>query len=134
MTEIERERHLAPTLLSGAAWSPPARPGAQHDLTTSLELPTMRVRPFAYHLVAIGVLTISLACSRDIPSAPEMTPRPIAPNADLLGLSFLTHGLLRNTPLATDITVQAAIGSAGGTLSIPSAGVTLTVPAGAVSS
>src|SRR5438552_2949154 len=45
MTEIERERHLAPTLLSGAAWSPPARPGAQHDLTTSLELPTMRVRP-----------------------------------------------------------------------------------------
>ena len=43
-------------------------------------------------------------------------------------------GLARNTPLTADITVTQAIGSAGGTLSIPAAGVTVVVPAGAVSS
>ena len=43
-------------------------------------------------------------------------------------------GLTRNTPLAADITVTQAIGSAGGLLSIPQAGVTVFVPAGAVSS
>ena len=43
-------------------------------------------------------------------------------------------GLQRTTPLAADITVTQAIGSAGGTLSIPAAGVTVVVPAGAVSS
>jgi hypothetical protein len=43
-------------------------------------------------------------------------------------------GLTRNTALAADLTVTQAIGSAGGTLSIPAAGVTVVVPAGAVSS
>ena len=92
----------------------------------------MRYRSFAGYVVAAGLLAFSVACSREMPSAPTPPVAP-APNASLLGLSFLTNGLLRTTPLASDVTVRGTLGTAGGTVSIPSLGITLTVPAGAVS-
>jgi hypothetical protein len=49
-----------------------------------------------------------------------------------LGLTKV-NGLLRTTPLASDITVVKSIGIQGGTLGIPEAGVSVVIPYGALS-
>jgi hypothetical protein len=80
------------------------------------------------------------------PSASSTLAAPTADSAaqDLLGLGGLVgtltnalgltnaNGVLRKTPLASNITVRKTIGRSGGVLSIPAAGVTVVVPAGAL--
>lgn len=90
--------------------------------------------------MAAAGLAFLAACSGEPATAPgtPLAAKVSAPSSDLLGgvvgvlnLSAL-NGLLRTTPLASDITVSKTIGTAGGTLSIPAAGVTVTVPSGAL--
>ena len=86
--------------------------------------------------LALGALAL-VSCGTDQPTAvprPEAS-APGAPSASLLTsiTSLLSvDGLQRTTPLAAPITVSKAIGSEGGTLSIPAAGVTVVVPRGAL--
>ena len=91
----------------------------------------MRFRSLSQRLAAAITTAFLVACGADSTTAPN-APANVAPNSDLLGLSMLTKGLLRTTPLANDITVQATIGSAGGTISVPGTGFVLTVPRNAV--
>jgi hypothetical protein len=89
--------------------------------------------------LALGVVTLA-SCAGDAPTAPPQLASS-GPSTSLLGpllgvtTSLLSlDGLQRTTPLAAPITVSKAIGSAGGTLSIPAAGVTVVVPKGALTS
>ena len=105
-------------------------------------------------LAAALLLAASSACGTEniaAPSTPVASSALQAPSAlaapdashDLLGglVGTLTNtlgltstnGVLRKTPLASNITVIKTIGRSGGTLSIPAAGVTVVVPAGALS-
>jgi hypothetical protein len=87
--------------------------------------------------LALGVVTLA-SCAGDAPtSAPRLQSSGPATSltGTLLGLTsslLAVDGLQRTTPLAASITVSKAIGSAGGTLSIPAAGVTVVVPRGAL--
>jgi hypothetical protein len=87
--------------------------------------------------LALGVVTLA-SCAGDAPtSAPRLQSSGPATSltGTLLGLTsslLAVDGLQRTTPLAAPITVSKAIGSAGGTLSIPAAGVTVVVPRGAL--
>src|SRR5947209_8334288 len=89
-------------------------------------------------VLSTALLTVLGACSTSDggPMAPARTPTETSGvNASLLGLPLpiLSAGVIRNTPLATDITAGATIGSAGGTITVPGTGLTLVVPRGAVS-
>ena len=92
----------------------------------------MNLRPlsrFGARLLSIFVLA---GCARD--AATPLEPNvaiPSKPSPALLGL-LPVRGVTRATPLQTDISVSAVIGTAGGTISIPEAGLTLVVPPGAV--
>ena len=96
------------------------------------------MKPNLRRFTALVFSAIALvSCGIDQPTAvprPEVA-APGAPSASLLTsiTSLLTvDGLQRTTPLAAPITVSKAIGSEGGTLSIPQAGVTVVVPKGAL--
>jgi hypothetical protein len=83
-----------------------------------------------------------LAACADVPSAPTSglaaqsaqlgTGGPAATPAANTPASAAAIGVLRDEPLAQDITAQQTIGPEGGVLQIPEAGMTLEVPAGAV--
>ena len=92
-------------------------------------------------ILLLGLVAVA-SCSESRPTEPVV---PIAPTAaaspDLLGgvVGTVTNLIVvpavqRTTPIAESITVSKAIGSAGGTLSIPAAGVTVVVPKGALAS
>jgi hypothetical protein len=95
------------------------------------------MKPTLRRIAALALGALALAsCGGDHPTLPELRQAaPEAPAGDLLGglTSLLgVNGLQRTTALAAPITVSKAIGSAGGTLSIPEAGVTVTIPQGAL--
>ena len=96
------------------------------------------MKPNLRRFTALVFSAIALvSCGIDQPTAVPRSeaPAPGAPNASLLTAitSLLSvDGLQRTTPLAAPITVSKAIGSEGGTLSIPQAGVTVVVPRGAL--
>jgi hypothetical protein len=87
--------------------------------------------------LALGVVTLA-SCAGDAPTSPprlESSGPATSLVGTLLGVtsSLLSmDGLQRTKPLAAPITVSKAIGSAGGTISIPAAGVTVVVPKGAL--
>jgi len=105
-------------------------------------------------LAASLLVLLATACNPDQAAAPSAVAPPAsstlaAPTVDsasqdLLGLGGLVGGLtnalgltnangvLRKTPLASNITVRKTIGRSGGVLSIPAAGVSVVVPAGAL--
>jgi hypothetical protein len=96
-------------------------------------------------VVLVLVAAAVAACSSaDMPVTPRLSPVGGAPMAIKLKASDSTMALTdtaysdttmvlqRLTPLASDISVSAAIGTAGGTLRIDEAGVVLTIPAGAL--
>ena len=98
-----------------------------------------------------GALSLSIilaaGCAQDHISAPTPATRAAAPAGlshsllgsvvggvtSALGLTEV-NGLLRTTPLASDISVSRTVGAEGGTLGIPAAGVTVVIPAGALAS
>ena len=96
------------------------------------------MKPTLRRLAALAFGALALAsCGIDQQTAvPRLeASAPGASSASLLGslTSLLSvNGLQRTTPLAAPITVSKAIGSEGGTLSIPAAGVTVVVPRGAL--
>jgi hypothetical protein len=98
----------------------------------------MRTRSLV-SFVATATLLLSVAgCgATDSPVAPPQA-RPVAPSGEaqhtLLASPENIIPLLRNTPLASNISVTKTIGLLGGTISIPSAGLTVVVPALALSS
>ena len=103
----------------------------------SLDLTPMTATFRRLAAIALGVVTLA-SCSGDAPTSPPRL-QSAAPNENLIGSvlgltsSLLSmNGLQRTKPLAAPITVSKAIGSAGGTLSIPAAGVTVVVPRGAL--
>jgi hypothetical protein len=87
--------------------------------------------------LALGVVTLA-SCAGDAPTSPprlESSGPATSLVGTLLGVtsSLLSmDGLQRTKPLAAPITGSKAIGSAGGTISIPAAGVTVVVPKGAL--
>jgi hypothetical protein len=110
-------------------------------------------------LVASLLVLFATACNPEQAAAPSVVALPASstlaaptatpPSQDLLGglvgglggvVGGLTNtlgltnanGVLRRTPLASNITVRKTIGRSGGTLSIPAAGVTVVVPYGAL--
>ncbi len=105
-------------------------------------------------LAASLIVLFATACSPDqaaapspaAPSAPSALAAPATGSQDLLGglvggvVGGLTNtlgltsanGVLRKTPLASNITVRKTIGREGGVLSIPDAGVSVVIPAGAL--
>ena len=114
--------------------------GALHQGAATIRhvLPFPSMKPTLRHLAALAFGALALAsCANDQPTAvsrPQAS-APGAPSASLLGslTSLLSvNGLQRTTPLAAPITVSKAIGTDGGTLSIPEAGVTVFVPRGAL--
>ena len=92
----------------------------------------MAFRPLSRLGARLLSVLLLAGCARDAASPVEPTAAiPQKPSAALLGL-LPVRGVTRSTALATNISVSAVIGKAGGTMTIPDAGLTLVVPAGAV--
>lgn len=85
---------------------------------------------FRYSLVAITMMAAS-SCADRAPTNVEVAK---LGESQLLGLPILVSSLNRTSPLASDVSSSAVIGTGGGSISIPAAGFRLDVPAGAVSS
>ena len=87
----------------------------------------------------LTVLAIGIAGCSDTPTAAPDSPvaAPASARGGLLSTVLspisLSTVLRRTTPLASDITARAVIGSEGGVIAIPEAGLRVVVPAGAVS-
>ncbi len=87
--------------------------------------------------VALAFVTVVVAgCMSDNPVSPASTatPTPAASSSLLGGLlgggsaTQTANPLLRNTPLASNLSQSATIGILGGTIALPGAGFTIVVP------
>jgi hypothetical protein len=106
------------------------------------------MRRLSRSVLVLSLVTVAVAAcsSADLAVTPRLSPAGGAPvmlrikaTDSSMSLTDTTYSdtariLQRVTPLTSDISVSAAIGSAGGTLRIDEAGIVLTVPAGALGS
>lgn len=93
------------------------------------------MRTFNRMLGVVVCALLASSCSPDLAVTPDGALKaPDAPAAALIKQKdILATGVLRDVPLAKNLTVSQVIGVAGGSITIPEAGVTITVPAGALS-
>jgi ZU5 domain len=85
-------------------------------------------------IVALAVAGSAVACRSDSPTVTAPTASANFKKVKNSKTSDTSTVVTRKLSFATDVTVSAVIGSAGGTLELKDAGLTMIVPAGAVSS